>query len=105
MAQQIYKAEKKAENSRFQRGNSKGKILENNLTKDNRLWKYGTGYDLKYFFIFLKIILNINILKYKNNFNFFIKFYLSCNLKVYLQRIIFACYGAKYMNLHVSYLI
>ena len=63
MAQQIYKAEKKTENSRFQRGNSKSKILENNLSKDNRLWKYGTGYDLKYFFIFLKIILNINILK------------------------------------------
>ena len=69
MAQQIYIAEKIAENSRFQSRNSKNKILENNLSKNNRLWKYGTGYDLKYFFIFLKNIFNINILKSYKNIN------------------------------------
>ena len=53
MAQQIYKTEKIAENSRFQRGNSKSKIVENNRP-DNRLWKHGTGYDLKYFFYIFK---------------------------------------------------
>ena len=69
MAQQIYIAEKIAENSRFQSRNSKNKILENNFLKNNRLRKYGTGYDLKYFFIFLKIIFNINILKSYKNIN------------------------------------
>jgi len=69
MAQQIYQAEKNSIHcivNIYRKFFLKNKILENNRP-DNRLWKYGTEYDLKYFFIFFKIIFNINILKsYKN---------------------------------------